>query len=122
MKKKIWLLLGVFSLFSLFLMGCDDVLSVVTLNEKGEKVVHSYISLMSDTVYDSTASLKNWRDITEDNDLSLEGLLFTIVNKKENIVVLGNDEVALEITFFEGGYKYTAYMSAEGLSDAFRSF
>jgi len=122
MKKRIWLVFGVLSLFSLFLMGCDDVLSVVTLNEKGEKVVHSYISLMKDTVYDSTASLKNWRDIAENEEFSMDNLLFTIVNKKENIVVLGNDEVAFEINFFEGGYKYTAYMSAKGLSDAFRRF
>jgi hypothetical protein len=118
-KKTVWFVIGA---FSLFLMGCDDVLTVVTVNENGEKVIHSYISLMGDTVYDSTASLKNWRDmeqIKNDDDFSSDNLLFTIVNKKENIVVLGNAEAAVEISFFDGGYKYTAYMSADSLSEAF---
>jgi hypothetical protein len=119
MKKNVWFLIGV---FSLFLMGCDDVLTVVTVNENGEKVIHSYMSLMGDTVYDSTVSLKNWRDmeqIKDDDDFSSDNLLFTIVNKKENIVVLGNTEAAVEISFFDGGYKYTAYVSADGLLEAF---
>jgi hypothetical protein len=122
MKKfKLAIVIGV---FSLFLMGCDDVLSVVTVNEKGEKVIHTYISLIGETVYDATVSLRNWRDMEhlKDDDFSSENLLFTIVNSKENIVVLGTVEVAIEIKFFDGGYKYTAFMSAEGLSDAFRSF
>jgi hypothetical protein len=119
MRKKGWFVIGV---FSLFLIGCDDVLTVVTVNEKGEKVIHSYLSLMGDTVHDSTVSLKNWRDmdqIKNDGDFSSDNLLFTIVNKKENIVVLGNDKAAIEISFFDGGYKYTAYVSADGLSQAF---
>ena len=113
MKKTVWFVIGV---FSLFLMGCDDVLTVVTVNENGEKVIHSYISLMGETVYDSTVSLKNWRDI---DDFSSDDLLFTIVNNKENIVVLGDAEAAIEISFFDGGYKYTVFMSADGLSEAF---
>ena len=118
MKKAVWFVVG---FFSLLLMGCDDFLTVVTVNENGEKVIHSYISLIGDTVYDSTVSLKNWRDMEQikDGDLLADDLLFTIVNKKENIVVLGNAEAAIEISFFDGGYKYTAYMSAEGLSEAF---
>ena len=117
MKKTV--LFVVAGVFSLFLMGCDDVLTVITVNENGEKVIHSYISLIGNTVYDSTVSLKNWRDVTEDNDFSSDDLLFTIVNNKEKIVVLGNAESAFEISFFDGGYKYTAYMSADGLSEAF---
>ena len=113
MKKIVWVVIGV---LSLFIMGCDDVLTVVTVNENGEKVINSYISLMGNTVYDSTVSLKNWRDI---DDFSSDDLLFTIVNNKENIVVLGDAEAAIEISFFDGGYKYTVFMSADGLSEAF---
>ncbi|MDR3300965.1 MAG: hypothetical protein LBT01_00350 [Spirochaetaceae bacterium] len=120
MKKTVWFVIGV---FSLFLMGCGDVLTVVTVNENGEKVIHSYISLMSDTVYDAAVSLKNWRDmekIKNNDDFSSDNLLFTIVNKKENIVVLGNGKAAVEISFFDGGYKYTGYLSADDLSKAFK--
>ena len=118
--KKLAIIIAV---FSLFLIGCDDVLSVVTVNEEGEKVFHNYISLIGETVYDATVSLKNWNDMErlKDGDLSPEDLLFTIVNNKENIVVLGTAEYAIEIKFFDGGYKYTAFMSADGLSEAFRS-
>ena len=118
MKKKIWFLMG---LFSLFLMGCDDVLTVVTVNEDGEKVIRSYISLIGNTVYDSTVSLRNWRDVEyiKDGDLSSDNLLFTIMNNKENIVVLGNAEAAMEISFFDGGYKLTMYMATDGLSEIF---
>jgi hypothetical protein len=116
--KKLAILIGV---FSLFLMGCDDVLSVVTVNENGEKVFHNYISLIGDTVYDATVKLKNWQEMEQlkDDDFSSENLLFTIVNQKENIVVLGTTEYAMEIKFFDGGYKYTAFMSADNLSEAF---
>jgi hypothetical protein len=116
--KKLAILIGV---FSLFLMGCDDVLSVVTVNENGEKVFHHYISLIGDTVYDTTVKLKNWPEAEQlkDDDFSSENLLFTIVNQKENIVVLGTSEYAMEIKFFDGGYKYTAFLSADSLSGAF---
>jgi hypothetical protein len=39
--KKLAILTGVFSLFP---MGCDDVLSAVTVNENGEKVFHNIFS------------------------------------------------------------------------------
>ena len=34
--KKLLVIMGI---FSVFLMGCDDVLSVVTVNDHGEKVI-----------------------------------------------------------------------------------
>jgi len=117
MRKLIVIIIGV---ASLFLMGCDDVLSVVTVNEKGEKVIHNYISLLGNTVYDDTISLKNWKDTAQlkDQDLFSGELLVSIVSKKENIVVIGTTEYAMEIKFFEGGYKYTVFMSADSLSKA----
>jgi len=119
MKKNFWFLM-VMIVFSLFLMGCDDVLTVVTVNENGEKVLRSYISFFGNTVYDSTISLRNWRDVGYIfEDLSSENLLFTIVNNKENIVVLGDAEAAVEISFFDGGFRYTMYMSADSLSEIF---
>ena len=118
MKK----LVVVIVVFSLLFMGCDGVLSVVTVNEKGEKIFHNYVSLMGETIYDASVSLKNWQDLEQlkDDDFSLNDLLFKIVDKKENIVVLGTAEYAMEIKFFEGGYKYTAFMSTDGLSEAFK--
>ena len=75
-------------------------------------------SQFSNTVYDETVSLKSWRDIfSEDESIDLDDLLFKIVNKKEKIVVLGNKEVAVEIYFFDGGYKYTVFSSMGSLSD-----
>jgi len=117
--KKLALVMAV---FLLFLMGCDDVLSVVTVNENGEKVIHNYVSFIGDTVYDATLSLKNWQDmeLLKDDDFSSENLLVTIVSKKENIVVIGTADYAMEIKFFDGGYKYTVFMSADGLSKAFK--
>ena len=119
--KKLAVVIG---MLSLLLMGCDDVLSVITVNENGEKVVHNYISIIGDTVYDATVSLKNWRDLEElkDDDLSSIDLLFTIVSNKDNIVVFGTAESAAEIKFFDGGYKYTAFVSVDSLSNAFGSF
>jgi hypothetical protein len=119
--KNLAVVIGV---FSLFLMGCDDVLSVVTVNKDGEKVIHNYISLMGNTVYDTTVSLKNWQDMEQlkDDDILSEDLLFTIVSKKENIVVLGTAEYAVEINFFDGGYKYTGFLSADGLSKTLKNF
>lgn len=121
--KKLALVL-IIGLFSLLLTGCDDILSVVTVNEYGEKVIHNYISLIGNTVYDATVSLNNWQDMgqLEDEDFSSGDLLFTIVNKEQNIVVLGTAEAAVEIKFFDGGYKYTMFMSADGLSEALNNF
>ena len=118
MKKKKWLLMAV---LSLFLMGCDDVLTVVTVNEDGERVTLSYISFISNTVYDSTISLTNWRDVDRirDGDLSSDNLLFTIVNNTEKIVVFGDAEIAMEIRFFGGGYRYTMFFATDGLSEIF---
>ena len=119
--KKLAILIG---LFSLILMGCDDVLSVITVNENGEKVIHNYISMIGDTVYDATVSIKNWQDteLVKEDKFSSADLLFTIVGNKENVVVLGTNESAVEIKFFDGGYKYTAFVSVDSLSNAFGSF
>ena len=118
MKK----LVVVIVVFSLLFMGCDGVLSVVTVNEKGEKIFHNYVSLMGETIYDASVSLKNWQDLEQlkDDDFSSGNLLFTIVNEKENIIVLGTAEYALEIKFFDGGYRYLMFMAADGLSEAFK--
>ena len=119
--KKLVILIG---LISLILMGCDDVLSVITVNENGEKVVHNYISMIGDTVYDATVNLKNWQDteLLKEGDFSLEDLLFTIVSNKENVVVLGTAESAMEIKLFDGGYKYTVFVSVDSLSKAFSNY
>ncbi|GMO36016.1 MAG: hypothetical protein Ta2F_11900 [Termitinemataceae bacterium] len=110
--------------FGLTLMGCDDVLTIVTVNENGEKVIRSYISIIGDKVYDSTVTLKNWQEseFLKGDDFPLDNLLFKIVNNKENIVVCGNNESAIEISFFDGGYNYTAYVSSDELSKAFGNF
>jgi capsule polysaccharide modification protein KpsS len=121
MKKTIWL--GILA-FSLFLMGCGDVLTVLTVNEDGEKVYYTYISLGDHTVYDSTVTLKNWQDVEHlkflnEDDSWADNLLFKNVKNKENIVVLANAKAAIEISFFDGGYKYALYMPTDGLSKAF---
>lgn len=121
MKKKLGILL--FSLFlTVLLTSCGEVLSVVTAGKDGEKVVNNYISILNDKVYDETASFKSWKDVTilDDEDvLELDDLLFKIVNKKDQIVVLGDEDAAVEISFFEGGYKYTVFTSMESLNHMF---
>lgn len=121
MKKKLGILL--FSLFlTVLLTSCGEVLSVVTAGKDGEKVVNNYISILNDKVYDETASFKSWKDVTilDDEDvLELDDLLFKIVNKKDQIVVLGDEDSAVEISFFEGGYKYTVFTSMESLNHMF---
>ncbi|MBR1535909.1 MAG: hypothetical protein IJ630_03115 [Treponema sp.] len=121
MKKKLGILL--FScLLALLLTSCDEVLSVVTAGKDGEKVVNNYVSVISDKVYDETVSFKSWQDIDIVDDEEVVGkdnLLFKIENKKENIVVLGDKDSALEIAFFDGGYKYTVYSSMESLNRMF---
>ena len=42
-----------------------------------------------------------------------------IENKKEKIVVLGDKDAAIEISFFDGGYKYTVFSSMESLNHMF---
>ncbi|MBQ5646926.1 MAG: hypothetical protein IIV07_07665 [Treponema sp.] len=121
MKKKIGVVL--FSLLLVFLLSsCDEVLSVVTVGENGEKIVNNYVSVISDKFYDETVTLKFWQDIDfikDEEFIEIDDLLFKIENKKENIVVLGDEESAIEISFFDGGYKYTVFSSIESLNRMF---
>ena len=125
MKKKFAILL--FScLLALLFTGCDEVLSVVTCNEDGEKVVNNYISIYGDKVYDETSSIKSWTDLNIFNEgfldiNDMDDLLFKIENKKENIVVFGSKDTAIELSFFDGGYNYTLFSSAESINSAINS-
>ncbi len=96
---------------------------MVTPGENGEKVVNNYVSMFSDKVYDESVSIKTWNnlDIFEDKDVveMMDDLLFKIENKKEKIVVLGDKNAAIEISFFDGGYKYTIFSSMESLNHMF---
>ena len=118
MKKKIGILF--FSLLlAVLLTSCDEVLSVVTAGENGEKIVNNYVSIISDKVYDETMTFKSWQDIDIVNDVEIDDLLFKIENKKEKIVVVGDKNAAIEISFFDGGYKYTVFSSMESLNHMF---
>ena len=121
MKKKIGVVL--FSLLLVFLLSsCDEVLSVVTVGENGEKIVNNYVSVISDKFYDETVTLNSWQDldfIKDEEFIEIDDLLFKIENKKENIVVFGDEESAIEISFFDGGYKYTVFSSIESLNRMF---
>ena len=120
MKKKLGIVLFL-SLLVLLVTSCDEVLSVVTAGKDGEKVVNNYVSMLSDKVYDETVSFKSWQDVDiVDNEEVVEkdNLLFKIENKKEQVVVLGNKEAAIEISFFDGGYKYTVFSSMESLNQS----
>lgn len=121
MKKKIGVVL--FSLLLVLLLSsCDEVLSVVTVGENGEKIVNNYVSVISDKFYDETVTLKSWQDIDfikDEEFIEIDDLLFKIENKKENIVVFGDEESAIEISFFDGGYKYTVFSSIESLNRMF---
>lgn len=121
MKKKIGLLL-LLCMAALLFTSCDEVLSVVTVGENGEKVVNNYISMFGNKVYDETVSIKKWRDIEllAESGIKMENLLFNIENKKENIVVLGDKDGAIEISFFDGGYNYKLFASAESINDMFK--
>jgi hypothetical protein len=124
MKKKL-LLLFFSCLAAILLTSCDEFLSVVTLDENGDKVLNNYVSLFSDKVDDQNASLNSWNDINllvKDKVINMDKLLFTIENKKENIVVLGDNEAALELAFFDGGYTYTLFASSDKLSKSLESF
>ncbi len=123
MKKKLFILL-LSCLAAFFLTSCDEVLSVVTVDENGEKVVNNYVSLFEDKVYDESVSFKSWNDIellSKEKAVEMNNLLFKIENKKENIVVLGDKEAAVELSFFEGGYKYTLFASTDSLSGSMNS-
>lgn len=118
MKKKIGILF--FSLLlAVLLTSCDEVLSVVTAGENGEKIVNNYVSIISDKVYDETVTFKSWQDLDIVNDVVKDNLLFKSENKKEKIVVLGDKDAAIEISFFDGGYKYTVFSSMESLNHMF---
>ena len=121
MKKKIGILF--FSLLlGVLLTSCDEVLSVVTAGENGEKIVNNYVSIISDKVYDETVTFRSWQDLDIVDDEKKEeknDLLFKIENKKEKIVVLGDKDAAIEISFFDGGYKYTVFSSTESLNHMF---
>ena len=123
MKKKLLILL-LSCLAAFLLTSCDEVLSVVTVDENGEKVVNNYVSLFADKVYDESVSFKSWNDIellSKEKAVEMNNLLFKIENKKENIVVLGDKEAAVELSFFEGGYKYTLFASTDSLSGSMNS-
>ena len=123
MKKKLLILL-LSCLAAFLLTSCDEVLSVVTVDENGEKVVNNYVSLFEDKVYDESVSFKSWNDIellSKEKAVEMNNLLFKIENKKENIVVLGDKEAAVELSFFEGGYKYTLFASTDSLSGSMNS-
>ena len=122
MKKRLGILLLSF-LLALLLTSCDEVLSVVTVGKNGEKVVNSYVSMFGDKVYDETVSFKSWKDIelfSEEDAVDMDDLLFKIESKKENVIVLGDKDAAIEISFFDGGYKYTLFASMDSLSNAFK--
>ncbi|WP_296014583.1 hypothetical protein [uncultured Treponema sp.] len=121
MKKKIRFFLFT-CLFALFLTSCDEVLSVVTVGDDGKKIVNNYVSMIGDTVYDESVSLKSWEELEllKEENIDLDDLLFKIVNKKDKIIVLGDEEAAIEITFFEGGYKFKLFGSMDSLNEAFK--
>lgn len=48
--------------------------------------------------------------------------LCSVENVKEKLVVVGDEEVAFEISFFDGGYKYTVFSSMDSLNEMFDSF
>ena len=123
MKKKLLILL-LSCLAAFLLTSCDEVLSVVTVDENGEKVVNNYVSLFADKVYDESVSFKSWNDIellSKEKTVEMNSLLFKIENKKENIVVLGDKESGVELSFFDGGYKYTLFASTDSLSESMNS-
>ena len=121
MKKKLGIIL--FSCLLAFLLtSCDEVLSVVTAGKDGKRVVNNYYSILSDKVYDESVTFKSWQsiDIFDDDEVvEKDNLLFKIENKKEQIVVLGDEDAALEIAFFDGGYKYTVFSSLENINRMF---
>lgn len=127
MKKKLKLFL-VLGLLAILLTSCDEVLSLVTEGENGEKNVTNYISLMGNTVYDQTVSIKDWEKTEVFNTYDEENfnnfknnLIFKNVNKKDKIVVVADKDTAYEITFFDGGYKYKAFITMEAFERAMDS-
>lgn len=118
MKRKVGVLLFSFVL-AVLLTGCDEVLSVVTAGKDGEKKVNNYASVLSDKVYDETAKFKQLENLSVFDDE--DKMLFAIDNEKEKLI-FGDEEVAYEISFFDGGYKYTVFSSMDSLNAMFDSF
>lgn len=121
MKRKFGAILFSFVL-AVLLTSCDEVLSVVTAGKDGEKKVNNYVSIFSDKVYDKTVAFKQWKNLDVFDDEEMDDVLFTIENVKEKLVVVGDEEVAFEISFFDGGYKYTIFSSMDSLNEIFDSF
>ena len=64
----------------------------------GKKIVNSYVSMITDKVYDESSSVKSWQDIDifeGEEIVNMDNLLFKIINKKENIVVFGDKDAAV---------------------------
>jgi len=104
----------------LFFTGCNEILTVVTGSEAGEKIVRNYISLYSNTIYDDTVSFKSALSEFDDGFNDADDILFLIRNK--DLLVFGDESAAIEIKFFEGGYNITLFTSSEAIDKAFRSF
>ena len=121
MKRKVGVFLFSFVL-AVLLTSCGEVLSVVTAGKDGEKKVNNYVSIFNDKVYDETAKFKKWKDLSVFDDEEMDDMLFTIENEKEKLVVCGDEEGAIEISFFDGGYKYTVFSSMDSLNEMFDSF
>ena len=124
MKRKFGVLLFSFIL-AVLLTSCDEILSVVTAGKDGEKKVNNYVSMFSDKVYDETTKFKQWKNLSvfdDFDDEEMDDMLFTIENEKEKLIVVGDEEAAFEISFFDGGYKYTVFSSMDTLNTMFDSF
>ncbi|MBQ0051793.1 MAG: hypothetical protein KBT11_07005 [Treponema sp.] len=120
MKKRLGLFLFL-GLFAFLLTACNEVLSVVTPGENGEKKINNYVLMLGDTVYDETASMKSWENMDFfKKDIDVNNLLFKIENKKDKMVVFGDEKAAVELTFGEGSYKYKFFASMDALNEAFK--
>ena len=65
MKKKIFFVF--FScLFAFMLTSCGKILSVVTVDDDGEKVITNYISVIGNEVYDASSSFSSWKELQND--------------------------------------------------------
>lgn len=122
MKKKLKLFLAL-GLLAILLTSCDEVLSIVSVDKDGEKVVTNYVSIVKNKVYDETISIKNWNEaeILEDVELDFDNLIFKSDDKKSKTIVVADEDCALEINFFDGGYKYVVFGSMGTLENSFNS-
>lgn len=116
MKKKLSIILCL-CVFAFLFTSCDEVLSVVTLDEDGNKVINQYVLMFEEKFYDETVSLKTWQEnfFTDELDIEMDELIFKIEDKKENLVVFGDTEAAVEMSFFEGGYNLKLFYSLDDL-------